>query len=196
VRDAAPRGCLLVIQPVGLRDRLLLEKIVAGVEKALPREVIVRASTWPMEPVISAYNWARRQYRADALNLYLYRHYFEGNGSPGEPSRLLVVGIVRGDGYVEGLNFVFGLASVQASVATVYTARLESENLDLTVSRISKEVVHEAGHLLGLGHCNDPSCVMSFSNSVAEVDRKGHGFCKSCTLKLSSRLREKCRPGG
>ena len=47
-----------------------------------------------------------------------------------------------------------------------------------------KEAVHELGHTRGLGHCADPRCVMAFSNSLADTDRKGKEFCARCTYKL------------
>ena len=50
--------------------------------------------------------------------------------------------------------------------------------------RAINEAVHELGHLLGLGHCPDPACVMAFSNSLADTDRKGPGFCQPCREKL------------
>ena len=174
---------MAIVQPVGLGDHLLMERVIELVRREAPQRLRIHASPWPLEPPIQAYDWGRRQYRADLVNLFLY-DFYEAH----KASNLLVVGVVRGDGYVEGLNFVFGLASPQLSVATVYTARLEAPSLDRTVSRIAKEVLHEMGHLLGLNHCSDPSCVMSFSNTVDEVDRKGPGFCERCLRKLSSRL--------
>ncbi len=46
--------------------------------------------------------------------------------------------------------------------------------------RVKKELLHELGHTFGLGHCQDKGCIMSFSNSVLEVDLKGLGFCSKC----------------
>jgi archaemetzincin len=47
-------------------------------------------------------------------------------------------------------------------------------------ARVLKEAVHEYGHTLGLGHCVDPGCVMHFSNTLADTDRKGDWFCPRC----------------
>lgn len=51
--------------------------------------------------------------------------------------------------------------------------------------RAVKEAVHELGHTYGLGHCRNPRCVMSFSNSLRDVDRKERDFCPSCRRKLA-----------
>jgi archaemetzincin len=44
--------------------------------------------------------------------------------------------------------------------------------------------VHELGHVYGLGHCNRQACVMWFSNTLAETDRKGSRFCPVCARAL------------
>ncbi len=88
--------------------------------------------------------------------------------------------IIDDDGFVEGLNFVFGVARIGGKTALVFTRRLLTADLNLFYERLLKEVLHELGHTLGLGHCLNRKCVMSFSNSVFEVDVKGPGFCEKC----------------
>jgi len=44
-----------------------------------------------------------------------------------------------------------------------------------------KEAVHEVGHTLGLAHCTNSSCVMFFSNSILDTDRKKSAFCEKCS---------------
>jgi archaemetzincin len=46
------------------------------------------------------------------------------------------------------------------------------------------EAIHEAGHLLGLGHCLDFRCAMFLVKEAAEVDRKGPGLCNGCRNAL------------
>ncbi len=171
---------IVIVQPMGFRDRSLMQRVLELASQEAPPWVRIHAAPWSVEPPIEAFDWKRRQYRADLINLFLHEFY-----KTREPSNVLVVGVVRGDGFIGELNFVFGLASPQISVATVYTARLETASLDKTASRIAKEILHEMGHLLGLNHCSNPSCVMSFSNTVDEVDKKGPGFCDTCLRKLS-----------
>jgi len=144
--------------------------------------VTVYPSMWPLQPPISAYDWSRMQYRADAMNRWLRDRLSQAL----EGGRL-ALGIVSADGYVEGLNFVFGLASPELNVATVYTKRLETPDETLYRARLLKEAMHELGHLLGLGHCDNPACVMSFSNTIADVDRKEARFCSKCTLFLRAK---------
>ncbi len=101
-----------------------------------------------------------------------------------------VIGLTSHDLFYMELNFVFGLAKKDACI--VSTARLdpqfygENPNFDLLIKRTMKEVIHELGHMFGLDHCNNPNCVMSFSNSVSYVDDKTDEFCKDCILKIST----------
>ena len=98
----------------------------------------------------------------------------------------IILGVTGVDLTAPGLNFVFGLADPRSRVAVISLARLYPEfygqprDPSLFKARAVKEAVHELGHLLGLDHCPDPVCVMAFSNSLADTDRKGPGFCRSC----------------
>jgi archaemetzincin len=102
------------------------------------------------------------------------------------PKDGVILGVTNVDLYVQGLNFVFGLADPPKRVAVISLARLYPEfygqprNPRLFKERAIKEAVHEIGHLLGLDHCPDPACIMFFSNSLADTDRKGPGFCARC----------------
>ncbi|MFQ6097947.1 MAG: archaemetzincin family Zn-dependent metalloprotease [Armatimonadota bacterium] len=132
----------------------------------------------------SAYRPARRQYDASvvlsALRKEVRRRRLRG--------RLL--GVTSRDLYSDGLNFVFGQAEINGIVAVISTARLDpafwrdEPDEKLKRRRIAKEAVHELGHVYGLRHCPNPSCVMFFSNSLADTDRKRAEFCSKCRARL------------
>ena len=106
----------------------------------------------------------------------------------------IVLGITERDAYEEGLHFVFGLASALYRCAVVATPRLHNafygleEDEALYFRRLLTEAVHELGHTLGLEHCPDPHCVMHFSNTLADTDRKGYRFCPARRQKVETAL--------
>ncbi len=123
------------------------------------------------------YDPIRGQFLAEGIS-YMLLHYKQGAD--------IVVGVLDVDAYVPGLNFVFGLAVPSMGVASVYTPRLRmyAQGLEHVAERVLKEVLHEVGHVFGLDHCSNRLCVMSFSNSVFEVDIKRAAYCKRCYESL------------
>lgn len=96
-----------------------------------------------------------------------------------------VLSLTDRDIFVPGSEYVFGVAELGGRVMIVSTKRLKSSSEHVFKQRVFKEFLHEIGHLFGLDHCNDPSCVMSFSETVADVDDKSFDFCASCKEKLA-----------
>ncbi|RMD53346.1 MAG: archemetzincin, partial [Nitrospirae bacterium] len=98
------------------------------------------------------------------------------------------------DLYADGLNFVFGEADILRGVAIISLTRLHQsfyglpEDRGLFIERALKEAVHELGHLYGLRHCPDPHCVMHFSNSLLDTDKKSYKFCAICRRKLKENI--------
>lgn len=143
------------------------------------------------KPSIKCYDWSRLQYRAPCIIKQIYSEYEEliRTGS------YLIVGVGYIDGYDVGLNFVFGEADPPMGVAVVFTKRLDQSfyggrrDYNLYYERMVKEVVHELGHLLQLEHCSERECVMSFSNSVKEVDAKTKFLCPNCVKSLKQKYR-------
>jgi archaemetzincin len=133
--------------------------------------------------VASAYDTDRRQYHSTPILDALAR------AKRREWERLL--GVVDVDLYAPELNFVFGEADSRRGVAVFSLARLRpgrsSERAHaLFLKRAATEAIHELGHTYGLGHCRDRDCVMWFSNTLAESDRKGLAFCAAHAAELAA----------
>ena len=132
--------------------------------------------TSPIELPKDAYDESRDQYEGKQLIHNLYEKY----GG-------MVLGVTDKDIYAKGLNFIFGQAQLKGRIAIISLHRLYPEfykkpkNIRLLMERAQKEGVHEVGHaLLGLTHCMNPNCVMNFSNTIEDVDRKSKNLCESC----------------
>jgi archaemetzincin len=103
-----------------------------------------------------------------------------------KPPADLLLAVTEADLFVEGMNFVFGVADPDHGCAIIALARLgigfpgPPVTRELLLRRALIEAVHELGHLYGLGHCPDRRCVMHFSNCLLDTDRKQPDFCPRC----------------
>jgi archaemetzincin len=103
------------------------------------------------------------------------------------------LGVIDLDLYVPGLNFVFGEADPGSGVCVISLTRLRQEfygrapDEELFLKRAVKEAVHELGHLYGLPHCTDRRCVMYFSNSLPDTDKKTRRFCERCKKAVTGK---------
>lgn len=122
-----------------------------------------------LELVQSAYSRSRHQYLSTML--------LDTLATRKQPEWDRLLGIVDVDLFVPHLNFVFGEADAQRGVAIFSLARLHTPDTDRFIHRAATEAIHELGHTYGLTHCDNERCVMWFSNTLAETDREGTGFC-------------------
>ena len=175
----------------GQVDPYVLDRVKENLIMVFPKtmcKLMPETLTLPQE----AFNEERKQYRSDIILNQIV------NYAQREKTVNRVLGVVDVDIFVQQLNYVFGEAERPGKAALISLWRLRPEfhkkpaNMELFVERSTKEAVHELGHTLGLGHCDNPFCVMYFSNSIFDTDRKQSLFCHKCQLKIEAvRLRSR-----
>ncbi len=122
-----------------------------------------------------AFNEERGQYNSSRLIEMLKSQFHEP-----------VIGAADVDLFLPVLTYVFGEAEMpgQAGVFSIHRLREEfyglPANRHLLLDRAEREFRHEWGHMVGLAHCHDASCVMSSSHSVELVDSKTSEYCSRC----------------
>ncbi|HUU28837.1 MAG TPA: archaemetzincin family Zn-dependent metalloprotease [archaeon] len=169
----------IYISPVNFKDNELFESL----SHELSRRFGFPCAIFPLAKDLSfAFNPDRGQYHSTKIFRLL------GAEIPEDGLRILIV--VHVDLYVPELRFVFGEAEIGGPAAIISLARLWPEfyrlkpDRTLFKARTVKEAVHELGHTFGLAHCGNPSCVMFFSNSLLDTDRKKSDFCPACRKEL------------
>jgi archaemetzincin len=168
----------IVLVAVGEIDGRVIDLLKTDLTKVFKKKVFIGKG---MPEPDDAYDPKRKQYLSTAiLNAMMEQKEYALYEK--------ILGMVDHDLFVPELNFVFGQASTKAAIISLTRLRQTfyhlPENQTLFHQRILTEAVHELGHTFGLGHCGNPRCVMFFSNSLMDTDRKGSEFCPSCKSKL------------
>jgi len=174
---------------IGDVDSTIIDRVIQNLGEIFPDakcQLIPHSIPIPQE----TFDSQRKQYRSDMI-LNIVESY---SRKLRKFDRLL--GVIDVDIFVPGLNFVFGEATCPGKAALISLWRLRPEfysspaNIELLIERSTKEAVHEIGHTFGLRHCPNPFCVMYFSNSIFETDRKKSLFCNRCYLELQRLIAE------
>jgi len=130
-----------------------------------------------LQVMTEAFDPRRRQYNASMLLEEISRHR--------SADAVKTLGVIEQDLFSRGLNYVFGQAILGGCCGIISLNRLregtgENGGRGLFFERVEKEAVHELGHTFGLRHCQNPKCVMYYSNNLADTDRKSADFCPEC----------------
>lgn len=171
---------------IGKDDRGIIAYLKENLKAIYPFEFLSEEMPIKIE---NAFNPIRNQYLATPLLLQL------ANKKPKDA--IMVLGVFDKDLYADGLNFIFGQAEPSQGIAIISIFRLRQEfyslkeNPEILKIRALKEAVHELGHLFGLSHCGDSLCVMFFSNSILDTDKKSFNLCGSCKGKLNRIIEQK-----
>jgi archaemetzincin len=172
----------IYLQPIGHVDPVLIQWLQKQLASGFNFEIRV-APELPLPKLF--YNERRNQYFAPPLLYHIKQN------QPTDTYRIL--GIVDRDIYTKGLNFIFGLAELKGKACVISLARLresfydKKENDKLFHERVLKEALHELGHTLGFTHCDNPNCVMHFSNSLSDTDKKQAIFCEKHKRRTEER---------
>jgi archaemetzincin len=103
---------------------------------------------------------------------------------------VLKLAVTERDAAIPIFTFVFGRARRGGDTAVVSLARLDPvyyglpADPSLAAQRAVHEILHELGHVVGLGHCGDFGCLMHFSPTVEDADVRGGQFCPVCTKEI------------
>jgi len=172
----------IAILRIGTVDIDVLQKIRNGLCEVYPKTDYLILDNVMSIPS-GAYNKERQQFHSSYILAKIGKHVMQTRVD-------CVLGVTEVDLYVPQLNFVFGEATCPGKTAIISLFRLKPEfygysaNSELFINRCVKEAVHEIGHTLGLRHCKNPHCVMFFSNSILDTDRKKKAFCGKCYSKV------------
>lgn len=119
-------------------------------------------------------------------NQYLARHLLEDLSTWGDEYHYgRALGVCDADLYAAGFNFIFGEAEYPGTAAVISLHRLGGSAVE-EQDRALKESIHELGHTFGLKHCRKPICIMSFSKTLQDTDKKGMIFCEKCFARLNN----------
>jgi archaemetzincin len=158
------------------RDSLESAVMLYGLEPNFASDAFITSDVSELE---------KKRNQRDAVKVILYAK--DILKSTDENPRYTLV-VTRHDLFENRMHFVFGLANRELGIGVLSTSRLtlrdESVTPSLIKERIFKESAHEIGHLGGLAHCENRTCLMAFSNTLEEVDQKLPLLCDECKRKL------------
>jgi len=169
----------IFVTPLGIVDEIAVRVVAANIQMFYDLAADVESSIpYPETARIPA----RNQYNAGHLLSCLMQ------GLQKNEKR---IGVASHDISLPFLTHLFGEAQVGGKTAVISTFRLKpaaigrSSKRPLLYDRLAKVAVHETGHLLGLLHCQNAGCIMSFSMGLDHLDLLDLSLCSCCTRLLN-----------
>jgi archaemetzincin len=177
---ATPEGnfkALVRLVPLGPVEDLYTEVVAANLQALMG----LNTDILPHRPIFAdAFVETRRQY--DAVRLI-------GRLAEAIPGAALCLGLTGSDIGTPILTYVLGESQLGGRVALVSFFRLTAEGPERTLERLAKVSLHEMGHVLGLGHCFAPVCLMRSPRNVDMIDQMQPEFCETCRYEITRRVR-------
>ena len=165
--------------PFGYFEKGLLEMVAMEVEREFSLPVKTKEGHLDLSEF---YDPARRQYNGTML----LEKIDSGFASDSDK----IVGLFNVDLFIPILTYIFGQAFLNGRAGIVSIFRLSNERYGLKtdekilVDRFRKEIIHELGHMFGLTHCYDSTCVMRSGTYVEDIDQKNHTLCSKCRSQI------------
>lgn len=174
----------IVISPIGN----LGPEITESVKKEINRIFGFPALIVPLlQDVDFAFDSGRNQYHSTSILQHLEK------SAPN--FAIKVIAITKVDLFIPILTHVYGEAQLGGKACVVSTCRL-NDHISVAPQdvifkqRIVKESVHELGHTFNLRHCKEHVCIMHYSRTEFDVDRKSDQLCRYCKILLEDEIKK------
>lgn len=176
-------GPVIAISPLCDFDSSLLYSIGEKIKHVydIPYKIVPL-----LKEVDFAFDYARKQYYSTKI--------LEKLETVAPDKALKVLALTDVDLFIPILTHVYGEAQLSGRACIVSIHRLRETRFDIKgrhkyTDRMVKESVHELGHTFGLRHCPEENCIMHYSRTIRDVDRKNVEMCRYCNVMLEDELK-------
>ena len=178
VKSVKPTQTIFIV-PMGKTSKVDVNYIVSELKQFYKCDVRVLPQI--ETPKITKVKGLKRYNANDILN-FLTIKYKKNNGKVLALTDDDICTDRELDGKVYKNWGVFGLCGLNSKPCVISTNRFNTNYYD----RLSKVTIHEIGHTLGLGHCdNDKKCLMSDAKGKGgQVDSEKKWMCDKCRKKI------------